>query len=304
MYLQYVVSLGCAMLFVAAPQFIGTSADLPQDAQLLVEASQKSAAAVERRAAQEQQKLHDELKGQLEKLQLEYTKAGKLDEAVAIRDYLRAGLSVSHLKPLPDPGNLSAHRLEAGRMLLFDVQASAGKSIFGTEIYTHDSHLATAAVHAGVLKSGERGLVKVTILPAQDRFPGSGRNGVVSSSWSASSECFRIELVKLTGPASSAGVRQDPGNLTGYRDQVGQSVEFAVIGANEPGIYGSDIYSDDSPLSVAAVHAGLLQPEEKGVVKVTILGPQEKFESSARNGVTSRGWSNYAGSYRVDAVGQ
>ena len=48
-------------------------------------------------------------------------------------------------------------------------------------------------------------------------------------------------------------------------------------------VYGTDIYRDFSPLEVAAVHAGVLENGENGVVKVTILQRQDSFTGSRRN---------------------
>ena len=52
--------------------------------------------------------------------------------------------------------------------------------MWGTDVYTSDSTLATAAVHAGVLQPGQTGVVKVTILPGQAAYQGSTRNSVRS----------------------------------------------------------------------------------------------------------------------------
>ena len=52
--------------------------------------------------------------------------------------------------------------------------------------------LATAAVHAGALKLGQTGIVKVTTLPTHPNYPGSTQNGITSSSW-GSYPGFRVE---------------------------------------------------------------------------------------------------------------
>ena len=55
--------------------------------------------------------------------------------------------------------------------------------VFGSNPYTLDSHLATAAVHAGLVKPGETKVVRVEIMLAPPRFVGSDRNGVTSLDW-------------------------------------------------------------------------------------------------------------------------
>jgi hypothetical protein len=66
--------------------------------------------------------------------------------------------------------------------------------VFGTNPYTLDSCLATAAVHAGALRDGQPGVVRVEIVPSPAGFEGSTRNGVTSESWEEAHEegAFRI----------------------------------------------------------------------------------------------------------------
>src|ERR1700710_91297 len=47
----------------------------------------------------------------------------------------------------------------------------------------------------------------------------------------------------------------DPGNLTDYRDKVGQTFVFTVTGASDGSVYGDGVYTDDSQIATAAVHA-------------------------------------------------
>lgn len=66
--------------------------------------------------------------------------------------------------------------------------------VYGTNPYTLDSCLATAAVHAGALREGQPGVVRVEIVPSPSGFEGSARNGVTSESWEEAHEegAFRI----------------------------------------------------------------------------------------------------------------
>ena len=59
--------------------------------------------------------------------------------------------------------------------------------------------LATAAVHAGVLKDGETGVVKVKIVAAQGSYSGSAKNGVTSSPFGAYGGSY--EFAKADGGA-------------------------------------------------------------------------------------------------------
>ena len=56
-------------------------------------------------------------------------------------------------------------------------------SIWGTDVYTLDSHLAAAAVHAGIVKPGETGTVRVRIVQSPPQFAASFRNGVTTTAY-------------------------------------------------------------------------------------------------------------------------
>jgi len=63
-----------------------------------------------------------------------------------------------------------------------------------------------------------------------------------------------------------------PSNLVGYRNRVGQTFEFTVTGAASGAVWGTDVYTDDSTVARAAVHAGVVAVGETKNVTVTILG--------------------------------
>lgn len=65
-------------------------------------------------------------------------------------------------------------------------------SVWGTDHYTLDSKIAKAAVHAGVLKVGEAGVVTVTIKPGQESYTGQARNGVQSSAWGSYAKSYSV----------------------------------------------------------------------------------------------------------------
>jgi hypothetical protein len=98
--------------------------------------------------------------------------------------------------PLPDPGNLSFYVTNIGSTYYFEVMGATGGTIYGTDIYSHDSHLATAAVHCGVLKYGEKGVVKVTIMPGKASYESTEKNGVSSRSRDAYPASYKVESTK------------------------------------------------------------------------------------------------------------
>ena len=71
--------------------------------------------------------------------------------------------------------------------------------VTGSNPYTLDSCLATAAVHAGVLKEGEPGVVRVEIVQSPPAFKGSERNGITSETWDEANEEGAYRILKRGG---------------------------------------------------------------------------------------------------------
>jgi hypothetical protein len=94
---------------------------------------------------------------------------------------------------LADPGSLVPYANQVGTVLTFRVTGSARPGVFGMNPYTTDSLLAAAAVHAGVLKDGQTGTVKVKILPNRaGGFPAGVRNGVASQAYANAYTAFEV----------------------------------------------------------------------------------------------------------------
>ena len=109
--------------------------------------------------------------------------------------------------------------------------------------------------------------------------------------------------VVLTVAGSASTVAAAPYNLSGYRNRTGQTFQFTATGANAGAIWGTDVYTDDSNLAAAAVHAGVLALGQTKTVTVTILAGQSSYTASDRNGVKSGGYSTWPGSYSFAGAG-
>lgn len=66
-------------------------------------------------------------------------------------------------------------------------------NLWGTDTYTDDSSVCTAAVHAGAITLDDGGEVTFTVLPGQDSYQGSTANGVTSQDYGTWGASFRIE---------------------------------------------------------------------------------------------------------------
>lgn len=58
-------------------------------------------------------------------------------------------------------------------------------NVWGTDIYSDGSNLATTAVHAGVVQNLQIKYTKITILPGQSSYTASTRNNVTAKAWSS-----------------------------------------------------------------------------------------------------------------------
>jgi hypothetical protein len=52
--------------------------------------------------------------------------------------------------------------------------------VWGTDVYTDDSSVCTAAVHVGKITIDAGGPVEIEIRPGQDSYQGSQRNGITT----------------------------------------------------------------------------------------------------------------------------
>jgi hypothetical protein len=96
-------------------------------------------------------------------------------------------------------------------------------------------------------------------------------------------------------------VQADPGDLRKWEGLVDLQLLFKVTGQTSGTVYGTDVYTSDSPLATAAVHAGVLQPGETGVVRVWVVPVLPSYRGTSRNGVVSRDWStSWTGAYRIE----
>jgi LCCL domain len=281
--------------------------EVPADAQKLVAGFEQEAADIQERADKLIQVRREKLIASLQVLRERYAKDGLLAQAEAVRVQIEKQ-TVGATDAKPDPGTLVALRGQNGQSFYFEVTGNKnGGSVYGTDLYTDDSSLAAATVHAGALTDGQKGVVKVTVLPGADAYQGSDRNGVSSFNWGAWLGSYRIQTAaRRPGGKPVRGaveVKPGPGNLLALRGQNGQSFYFEVTGDKGAGtVWGTDLYTDDSTLAAAAVHAGALADGQKGVVKVTVVPGADAYQGSDRNGVASIDYGGWGGSYRIEAI--
>jgi hypothetical protein len=236
-----------------------------------------------------------QLLDQLLQLQERYLADKRPEDAAAVRTQIQLLRQVTGLPEDPagraDHVNMVQYRDRVGQSFVFTITGSADQPVWGSGVYTDDTRLEGAAVHAGVLRSGQTGPVRVTVLGGQAQYVGSKRNGVESASFGPSNGSYRIE----TGPGSASR----PTSIASFRGRFGEVVTVPAIGSATGSVWGSDIYTDDSALGSAAVHAGILRPGEFGFLRVTMLGGQASYPGTSRNGVTSQEYGEWSGSFKL-----
>jgi LCCL domain len=74
------------------------------------------------------------------------------------------------------------HRTHIGDEFEYDCPPGGETfNIWGTDVYTDDSSVCTAAVHVGVITVAEGGSVTIQVRPGEDEYEESERNGVTSN---------------------------------------------------------------------------------------------------------------------------
>ncbi|CAF1061125.1 unnamed protein product [Rotaria sordida] len=108
--------------------------------------------------------------------------------------------------------------------------------------------------------------------------------------------------IMLNATTATTTAMAAPSNLVGYRGNINQSYVFALTGSRSGTIWGTNIYTDDSDLSTAAVHSGIVQYNQTSVITVTILAGQSSYTSTTQNGITSLSYGSWGGSYTIVSV--
>ncbi|HSN31020.1 MAG TPA: LCCL domain-containing protein [Kofleriaceae bacterium] len=186
--------------------------------------------------------------------------------------------------------------------------ASAKGSVWGVDTYTQDSSLCAAAVHAGAIPASGG---EVTVRPAAgcQTYAGLPRNGITSASWGNYPGSFYFVgkgngACQGVAAAPAAPVAACPST---FKDIPGVSASTQLVcdcKATPPtSVWGSGIYTQDSSICGAAVHAGVI-PTTGGQVTVKAAPGCAKYDGSSQNGITTQGWGAYAGSFYFPSAGE
>lgn len=178
-------------------------------------------------------------------------------------------------------------------------EAASDGSVWGTDVYTADSRICRAALHAGAIgPSG--GTVTVVGEPGRQAYTGVSRNGVVSDNWGAFETSYRFAMTEAA-PGTSR-IPDCPTNFTGAA-AAGQPLTCVCSSAATASgnVWGTDIYTADSKICRAAVHAGATT-SQGGTVTIVPAPGRPKYAGVFRNGITTEAWGPFASSFTFDAA--
>lgn len=203
--------------------------------------------------------------------------------------------SATALRAQDTPTSMTDYRGQDGASFLFYVTGDDSGQCCGGEdnIYTDDSPLAVAAVHAGLLKANETKLVKVKVMAARNSYPSINRNGIVSDAADSSDGSYQLLPPPLDEFANA------PTNMGAFIGKYDIIFVFRTTGSKEGAIWGGKdgVYTSDSEIATAAVHAGVLKPGQTGLVRIKVLPGKSSYPEITRNGLTSHSFDEWEGSY-------
>lgn len=178
----------------------------------------------------------------------------------------------------------------------------------GSVIYTDDSSICSAAVHAGKITATSGGAVTISILPGQPVYPGVAVNGVNSQNHmngNGSFIFFDTEEFAQSVAEDIETARAEEGkpmkvywrfDLREYLDPIylGEEFTFNCMPDNvvSDTVWGTDVYLGDSSVCYAAVHSGLINMEDGGEVTLRIGRGQASYRGSSRGGIRSEDYAS------------
>ncbi|HZY90607.1 MAG TPA: LCCL domain-containing protein [Gemmataceae bacterium] len=112
------------------------------------------------------------------------------------------------------------------------------------------------------------------------------------------SDLLALRSLALEPETEAVAAIPDPGNMMTLQNQIGKVFHIRTVGGMGP-LWGTDVYTTDSSVGAAAVHAGVLKLGQAGVVKVRVIVPPPAFVGSTRNGMSSAPFAAFPGAFQV-----
>lgn len=155
----------------------------------------------------------------------------------------------------------------------FDASMQLDWALFGDDVAAPDSYLNWRLSSFGQTTTGD-------YVVAIHLGIGEADTASTDSVEEAYELTCRTSGVELTGDVGTTGLVSCPANCTGGS------------------IWGTDVYTDDSIVCIAAIHAGAITADG-GAFHLTILEGQASYAGSTQNGVASSLWGSWSRSFAV-----
>jgi hypothetical protein len=209
-------------------------------------------------------------------------------------------------KGTPTTWDANASSLNGADGQTFTLACSPGgaaHAVWGSDIYTADSSICTAGVHSGLITYQQGGAVTIELRPGRSIYGCSEKNGVTTSPFGSYQHSFVFKT-----PNTEAVVREAEDqtpvlwntSASALSVENGKTYKFKCpSGGKESSVWGTDIYTLDSSICNAAVHAGKFASESGGSVTIELRPGESAYKGSTRNGIKTNDYGEYGQSFVV-----
>jgi hypothetical protein len=212
----------------------------------------------------------------------------------------------STVQGTPTTWEVNATSLKGTEGQTFTLACSPGgtaHSVWGSDVYTADSSICTAGVHSGLISYQQGGTVTIEMRPARPIYGSSERNGVTTSPYGFYQRSFVFKTPNTESVVREAD-EQTPVLWTTSATMVGgdsgKTYKFKCpANGRESTVWGTDIYTIDSSICNAAVHAGKFALESGGSVTIQLRPGESAYKGSTRNGIKTNNYGAYGRSFVV-----
>jgi len=169
----------------------------------------------------------------------------------------------------------------------------AAGTVWGSGPYTADSDLCAAARHAGAVGTAGGG-VWARMTEGREAFTGTARNGIATRDYGRYDATFTIlrGIAAAADGAADAALAACPAKMPAGQDELRCHCAPDRFTGN---VWGTDVYTNDSGICAAALHAGVVTPAG-GAVSVLRMPGRDRYQGSSRNGITTADYGSWGGS--------
>lgn len=207
-------------------------------------------------------------------------------------------------KPTPWEANADSLNGKDGQTMTLTCSPNGTlHNVWGSDIYTADSSICSAAVHSGLITLQQGGTVTIELRPGRSIYGASERNGVTSQTYGSWPHSFVFKTANTEGLVRAADeatpVLWNTGAAIGTF-AAGKTLKVSCPANGNPGsVWGTDTYTLDSSICTAAVHVGKIKLETGGPVTIEMRPGEDSYKGSERNGIKTNDYEKYGSSFIV-----